>query len=118
MTIAERLTAAEPDNTSYARDLSISYERLGELARQAEDTEAAKTLITMAASIRRALHRQEPSRIDLVEELGVTLTQLSSVVNNDDHAALMAEIVELLEPFERAGTMTPKIAAVLRRARR
>ncbi|WFE41206.1 tetratricopeptide repeat protein [Micromonospora sp. WMMD998] len=118
MTIAERLTTAEPDNTTYARDLSISYERLGDLARQAEDTETAKRLLTMATLIRRALHRQEPNRVDLAEELGVTLTQLSSVFNDDDQVALTTEIVELLEPFERAGTTTPKGAAVLHWARR
>ncbi|QKW12226.1 hypothetical protein [Verrucosispora sp. NA02020] len=113
----ERLAAAEPENTSYARDLSISYERLGDLAHHAEDTETAKALLTTAASIRRALHRQEPNRIDLAEELGVTLAQLSSVVNNDDRAALIAETVDVLEPFERAGTLTPKGTAVLRWAR-
>ncbi|MFI6330783.1 tetratricopeptide repeat protein [Micromonospora chersina] len=117
LTIAKRLTTAEPNNTSYARDLAISYERLGDLAQQAEDTAEATTLLIRAAGTRRALHGQEPNRVDLAEELGVTLAQLANVVNNDSRATVIAEAVGVLEPFERAGTITPKGAAVLRWAR-
>ncbi|MET7803150.1 tetratricopeptide repeat protein [Micromonospora chersina] len=117
LTIRERLATAEPDNTSYARDLALSYERLGDLAQQAKNSAEAMTLLTRAAGTRRALHRQEPNRVDLAEELGVALTQLAGVVNNDSRAALIAEAVGVLEAFERAGTITPKGAAVLRWAR-
>jgi hypothetical protein len=48
LTIREALAAAEPGNTTYQRDVSVSYQRLADLARQAGDTEEAEALLTRA----------------------------------------------------------------------
>lgn len=115
LSIVERLFEAEPGNTQFARDVAVSYERLGDLAQQDGDVEIARQLLTSAADIRRALHRREPTRADLAEELGVTLLQLVQLaaVHERDAVALAVEAVDVLEPFERTRTITPRGAEVL-----
>ena len=42
LTIAKRLADAAPENADYARDLSVSYNKLGDLARSGGDPAAAR----------------------------------------------------------------------------
>jgi hypothetical protein len=71
-------------------------------------------LLATAADTRRALHHQEPNRIDLAEELEVTLVLLTGVVTQGMATEIKEEALGVLEPFERAATITPKGMAVLR----
>jgi hypothetical protein len=66
LAIVERLVAAEPGNTGYQRDLTLSYERLAEVDRSAT---GRRGLLEQAVIVRRRLHQAEPSRVDLAEEL-------------------------------------------------
>jgi len=59
------------------------------------------------------LASQEPNRVDLAEELAVTLAQLARVVEEAASPTVVAEAVGILEIFERAGHITPKGSAVL-----
>jgi len=113
----ERLVAAEPGNTTYARDLSVSYERLGVVAREAGDVATSEALFAGAVDSRRVLHRREPARVDLAEELSVALCLLAGVIAKPAVTALKGEVVSILEPFERAKTITPKGVPMLSWAR-
>lgn len=73
--------------------------------------------MTEAADARRALHIRESTRVDLAEELGVTLVLLARVLGDSGRAALRAEVIGVLKPFEQAGTITAKGTAVLNWAR-
>jgi hypothetical protein len=59
--------------------LSISYERLRELARRAGHTQTAEWLPIEAGDTRRVLYRQRPGCVDRAEELATTLSQLAGV---------------------------------------
>jgi len=116
LTIREALAAAEPGNTTYQRDVSISYERLGVLAADAEDVGEAERCFGFAVDVRRGIHQQEPQRVDLAEELGVALTLLAGVTTDSNTAR--REVIDVLTPFERAGTITRKGVDLLAWARR
>ena len=111
----QELTELEPGNTTYRRDLSVSYERLGKIAAEAGQAEESRRCLTIALDMRRELHRQEPQRVDLAEELGVTLYLFSGAV--DDQANVRQEIIDVLVPFERAATITRKGISLLGWAR-
>jgi len=109
--VRQELTELEPGNTTYRRDLSISYERLGRIAAEAGQLVEAHRCLTIALDARRGLHRQEPQRADLAEELGVTLYLFAGVAGEQREAR--QEVVEILVPFEQADTITSKGAALL-----
>ena len=111
----QELTELEPGNTTYRRDLSISYERLGVIAVQAEQPAQAHRWFMVAVEARRGLHRQEPQRVDLAEELGVSLYLLTQTVDDPSEARL--EVIEVLAPFDQASTITPKGSSLLGWAR-
>ena len=73
LAIAQRLAEAEPGNTTYARDLSVSFDRLADLAREAGQEDQAQIWVTTTLDIRRKLVRDEPRRLDLAEELAYVL---------------------------------------------
>ena len=51
MAIRERLAAADPANTGWHRDLSLSHERLGTVAAAAGDLAAARTAYQASLAI-------------------------------------------------------------------
>jgi hypothetical protein len=109
--VVQRLADAEPGNTTYARDLSISFERLADLAHAARESDQAQIWASKALAMRRELVRNEPRRLDLAEELAYVL-YLSMVVGADPTAA-PGEAVNLLQPFARLGEVTPRAQALL-----
>ena len=115
LAVAQELAELEPGNTTYRQDLSLSYERLGEIAAESGQAEEAQRYLTIALDMRRGLHRQEPQRVDLAEELGVILYLFAGAV--DDQANVRQEIIDVLVPFERAGTITRKGVSLLGWAR-
>jgi hypothetical protein len=106
-----KLVRAEPGNTTYQRDVSISYERLADLAIEAG--EEAERLVIRAVGIRRPLLAREPARADLADELGVALYQLASLGS----VGTRHEMMEFLDPFERTGTISSTGAELLKWAR-
>lgn len=116
LAIDRQLAEAEPDNTVYQRDLSISYERLADLAHAAQQGAEAREWLGQAVARRRSLHEQEPLRIDLAEELAYCLYLIASVdeTNIDE---MEQEMITLLTPFERSGTITRRAASMLTWAR-
>ncbi|MGH3869420.1 MAG: hypothetical protein ACRDQ4_25605, partial [Pseudonocardiaceae bacterium] len=116
LTIAQGLAETEPANTTYQRDLSISYERLAVLADKEQEQAVAAELFTEALIIRRALNAREPKRIDLAQELAVCLRLVAA----SDHSKLQEverELINLLSPFEISGTITARAAEILHWAR-
>ena len=60
LAIQKRLAAAEPDNTGHARGLSVSLDRLGDLALRAGRTEEARGYLKEALAIAERLAATEP----------------------------------------------------------
>ena len=59
-TSAMRLAAADPANTGWQRDLSVSHDKLGDVAVAAGDLAAARTAYQASLDIRRAAGRRRP----------------------------------------------------------
>jgi len=105
MDIDARLVAAEPGNTGYQRDLSVSYDRLGDKAVAQGQNELARELCESAADRLRALHGLEPQRRDLAEELGTALNFLGRVADGREMTKLRAEARLGLAEFQAAGVL-------------
>jgi tetratricopeptide (TPR) repeat protein len=119
--IDKRRHELEPGNTTYRRDLSISYERLADLPQEAGHFEIARDLVDRAVSVRRAIHRLEPHRVDVAVEFAYTLylSVLIVFLGEQENAGLAEreEIVEVIAPFERAGLLTARGHSLLAWAR-
>ena len=117
----EELTELEPGNTTYRRDLSISYERLADLASRAGELRTARELVDQAVEIRRAIHRLEPHRVDVAVELAYTLylsVAITAMKAPDSTAqANREEIIEVLIPFEDTSLLTDRGYTLLMWAR-
>ena len=74
LAIDEELVALAPDNPDYRHGLSVSYERLADLARAAGNTGEADGWIDKALEIRRFLNEIEPARLDFAEEFALRCT--------------------------------------------
>ncbi|MGH3693592.1 MAG: hypothetical protein ACRDRX_06285 [Pseudonocardiaceae bacterium] len=111
-TIDQRKHELEPGNTTYRRDLSISYERLADLAREAGNLEIALDLVGRAVSIRRAILRLEPQRVDVAVEFAYTLylSAMIAILGEQENGGLAErqEIMDMLAPFERASLLTAR----------
>ncbi|MCA1676190.1 MAG: hypothetical protein LC799_29775 [Actinobacteria bacterium] len=102
--VAEELTELEPGNTIYRRDLSISYNKLADLAARAGEPETARQFVDQAVHLRRAVHQLEPQRVDVAVEFAYTLYLSASIANlearEDTGQAECAEIMTALTPFD------------------
>ncbi|MFC7220104.1 tetratricopeptide repeat protein [Streptomyces polyrhachis] len=103
--IRERLVAADGGNLQYQRDLSISYERLvvlGQLVPQS--AEAVKQWLGRALELRWAVHGRS-AQMDTAVDLSYVL--FLACMTLDDSTASPRQVVDLLAPFEHAGTLSP-----------
>ena len=75
--IAQRLAQAEPQRADYQRDLSISYERLGDLMTALGKGEDARDYFLKALDIHKRLAQAEPQRADYQRDLIVSLVRIA-----------------------------------------
>ena len=71
--------AGDPANTGWQRDLSISHERLGDVAMAAGDLEAARAAYQTRQDIAARLAAADPANTDWQRELSVSHTKLGDV---------------------------------------
>ena len=62
--IRERLASQEPDRADFQRDLSVSYNQIGDLMRDLGKGEQAQTYFQKDLEIAQRLASQEPDRAD------------------------------------------------------
>ena len=79
MQIRKRLAAAEPDRADYQRDLSVSYNKLGDLQGALGQGEQALALYTQSLQIRKRLAAAEPDRADYQRDLSVSYNKLGDL---------------------------------------
>ena len=72
LTIRKRLADAAPENADYARDLSISYKRLGNLAMSGGDPAAARRFYEDGLTIRKRLADAAPENADYARDLSIS----------------------------------------------
>jgi tetratricopeptide (TPR) repeat protein len=80
----ERLAQAEPDRADYQRDLSVSYNKMGDLYRALGQGEQAREAYMKSLAIAERLAQAEPDRADYQRDLVVSLVRVGIA---DDPAA-------------------------------
>ncbi|MEO1246752.1 MAG: tetratricopeptide repeat protein, partial [Pseudomonadota bacterium] len=77
--IRERLARAEPDRVDYQRDLSVSYNKMGDLYRDLGQGEAARKAFQNALEIAERLARAEPDRADYQRDLSISYNKMGDL---------------------------------------
>jgi len=102
VTVARARADADPGNVEFQRDLSVSYERLGDLAVAAGDAAAARDWYTQSLEIRRRLVQADPGNVQFQRGLSVSYERLGDLaVAAGDVAAARDWYTQLLEVARR-----------------
>ena len=84
--VREALAGDEPDNTTYQRDLAVSYERLGDLARQSGQASEAERLYRQSLAVREALAGDEPDNTTYQRDLTISYNKLGDLARQSGQA--------------------------------
>jgi len=76
---AERLAKAEPDRADYQRDLSVSYNKMGDLYRALGQGEGARQMYLKDLEIAERLAKAEPDRADYQRDLSVSYNRMGDL---------------------------------------
>ncbi|MDX1967549.1 MAG: toll/interleukin-1 receptor domain-containing protein, partial [Planctomycetaceae bacterium] len=68
-----------PENADYARDLSVSYERMGDLFRALGDGTRAREYYEQALTVRQRLAEQAPENADYARDLSVSYNRMGDL---------------------------------------
>ncbi len=115
----QRLHTANPDNADYARDLSISYERLGDLARSTGDGVSARRYYEDGLRIRQRLAEGAPESADYARDVWVSCWRMAQMAEDDGDAAgalgWWRQAYEVLAGLKRRGAnISPEDEGFLR----
>ena len=75
----EERASSEPDRADYQRDLSVSYERMGDLYRALGQGEKAREAYQSSLSIAERLASSEPDRADYQRDLSVSYNKMGDL---------------------------------------
>ncbi len=73
------MAAADPTNSEWQRDLSVSHERLGDLARAAGDSTAARTAYQASLDIAARLAAADPTNSEWQRDLSISHERLGDL---------------------------------------
>jgi tetratricopeptide (TPR) repeat protein len=105
--ILERLARAEPARADYQRDLSVSYNKMGDLYQALGQGEAAQAAFQQALDIRERLARAEPARADYQWDLAVSLWRVADFAD-DGGIAHLERALAILGRLDAAGALYPE----------
>ncbi len=96
LAIAERLAATDATNTGFQRDLSISYERLGDIASNAGQAGDAISFFHESLAIWRRLATMSPDVVDYRFAQRIPLSRLATLLATQDVDAAARHLGEAL----------------------
>ncbi len=82
----KRLAEAEPNRADFQRDLSVSYEKVGDLYRDLGQGDLARDSFLLSLEIRKRLAQAEPNRADFQRDLSVSYNKLGDLYRDLDLA--------------------------------
>ena len=107
--IADRLAAADPANTGWQRDLSVSHDKLGDVAAAAGDLAAARDPYQAALDIADRLAAADPANTGWQRDLSVSHNKLGDVAAAaGDLAAARDHYQAALDIADPAGRRRPR----------
>jgi tetratricopeptide (TPR) repeat protein len=87
LAIAEKLAAQDPSNTEWQRDLSISFDRIGDVQRAQGNLDGALKAYQDGLAIRETLAAQDPSNTGWQRDLIVSKVELAQVAEKASKSA-------------------------------
>ncbi len=102
----ERLVQSEPDRADYQRDLSVSYNKMGDLYSALGQGEQARDAFLKSLDIRQRLAQSEPDRADYQRDLSVSLVRVSMVEDSTEKEYLK-HALSILESLKSTGRLVP-----------
>jgi hypothetical protein len=103
------LVAQEPGRADLRRDLSVSLNNLGNLARAAGDGAGARGYFAESLEVMRALVAQEPGRADLRVGLAISYWNQYLLAARQDARPWLEQVLETLRPLREQGLMHPQL---------
>ena len=97
---------SEPDRADYQRDLSVSYERMGDLYVALGQGEQARVSFQRALEIRERLASAEPDRADYQRDLSVSLVRVGQM-DDSNRQACLSRALAILKTLEAGGRLNP-----------
>ncbi|MBY0360684.1 MAG: hypothetical protein K2X45_02155, partial [Phreatobacter sp.] len=111
LVVRQRLAEADPGNAQFQRDLSISWNKIGDLAVAAGDGKAAREAFEKGLAVRQRLAEADPGNAQFQRDLILSHVKLASCSDQpDDHYRAALAIVERLQA---EGRIEPKDAWVI-----
>ena len=103
----EVLTRAEPDRADYQRDLSVSYNKMGDLHGALGQGEAARDAYAKSLAIFERLARAEPDRADYQRDLIVSLVRQAQVTEGAAARGHLQRALGIAEAMQAGGRLNP-----------
>jgi uncharacterized tellurite resistance protein B-like protein len=97
----QALADDEPGNTTYRRDLSVSFNKLADLAREAGQGERARDLYEQSLAIRRQLADDEPGNTTYRRDLSISFERLADLAREAGQGDEAARWVSLALAIRR-----------------
>ena len=114
--IRERLAAGDPSNSAWQRDLSVSFERLGDMALRRDAPTEAADWFERSLGVMRPLADADADHTAFQRHVAVTLgllgDALAAAERRDEAAEAYGEGLARLERLEEAGRLEPRDAGL------
>jgi tetratricopeptide (TPR) repeat protein len=102
----EQRAGTEPERADYQRDLSVSYNKLGDLHQALGQGDKAREYFEKALAIRERLARAEPERADYQVDLAISLVRIGERVH-------LERAFRLLSTLRKEGRLEPRHEGLL-----
>ncbi|MFN6106490.1 MAG: hypothetical protein ACK5EA_18815, partial [Planctomycetaceae bacterium] len=113
--IAQKLASAEPDRADYQRDLSVSFNKMGDLELSQGNVAAARDAFQKDLEIAITLANREPDRADYQVDVVLSLIQMAKF--DEDPRPSLGRALQILEQLDRTGRLSPAHRPMLDRLR-
>jgi hypothetical protein len=106
LTIRRKLVLSEPGHQGWRRDLSISYERVGQVHQKLNETKEALDAYKSSLALRQGLADANPGNAQLQGDLAVVLYLMSTVSDAPAAKDALTKALAILEALERDKKLT------------
>jgi tetratricopeptide (TPR) repeat protein len=105
---ASELRKRNPDSAEYAKDLSVSYDRIGDIYKALGDTKSALTSYESSLKIREELRKRNPESVDYSRGLSVSYERIGDIYTDlGDTKSALTSFESLLKIREELRKRNP-----------
>jgi tetratricopeptide (TPR) repeat protein len=95
--LCEKLAAQNPDSAQAQRDLSVSFNKLGDVAKQAGDVAAARGRYEQGLAVREKLAAQNPDSAEAQRDLIISYVKLQESLSDASYARRALDVATRLK---------------------